>query len=211
MPHAIHFFIAMRFEIGGDTAPVDRFGSEDAVGLALGDVREEFDGAVVFGPAKAGVGFADVEHVEEVVRRQEIDRAVMDNAAAVGDEQGGGPMTLSGRTAARSLKRSRRSGTKRSAIAAWTRASGYVTASSFSQPRQGTFMTSIRSGLRVIRAWSSAVSHSVRQAKVRESSLMPMLISPESGAKRQYGIEFSNITYDFIYRHSIMLVEHPSG
>src|SRR5262245_11774497 len=119
-------------------------------------------------------------------------------------------MTLSGRTAARSLKRSRRSGTKRSAIAAWTRASGYVTASNLSQPRQGTFITSISIGRRLDRASSRAMFQSVPQVKER-LSVMPESFTPESGAKRQYGIEFGNFTYDFTYRRTMLLVEHPRG
>jgi hypothetical protein len=91
-------------------------------------------------------------------------------------------------------------------MAAWTRASGYVTASSFSQPRQGTFMTSIKMGLRVIRASSSAVSHSVRQLKAEKSSNMLKSLSRETGARRHYGFEFSDFTYDFPNGHSMLLV-----
>jgi hypothetical protein len=91
VPDAIHLVVVVRFEIGGDAAPVDRFGSENAVRLVFGDVGQEFDGAVVFGPAEAGVRFADVKHVKEVFRRQEIDRTVMDDATTVGDEEGWRP------------------------------------------------------------------------------------------------------------------------
>jgi hypothetical protein len=81
----------MRFEIGGDAAQVDRLGGEGAVGLAVGDGCQEVDSAVVFRPAEAGVGFADVEHVEKVIRREEIDVSKVDDPAAVGDEQGWRP------------------------------------------------------------------------------------------------------------------------
>jgi hypothetical protein len=67
-------------------------------------------------------------------------------------------------------------------------------------------MTSIKMGLRVIRASSSAVSHSVRQLKAGESSIMLNSPSRETGAKRQYGSEISNITYDFPNGHSMLLV-----
>jgi hypothetical protein len=72
-------------------------------------------------------------------------------------------------------------------------------------------MTSIRSGRRFERASSMAVFQSVRQVKGVRSLVMLKAFSPETGENRHYGIEFSDITYDSRYRHSIMLVEHPSG
>ncbi len=81
-----------------DTQPSEAFeehlGGEGPLWAALLDVEEPCDTGIVLAPAHGYHRLANVEDIEVLVRRQGVDRAIADLAAAVADEDLRGPEDL---------------------------------------------------------------------------------------------------------------------
>jgi hypothetical protein len=83
--------VVMTGKVPRDSQPVEEFIGQRSARAALQRLCQKAIGNLVFSFLQAGVRLTQIQHIEQILGRQRVDRAVVDDLALVGNVERGQP------------------------------------------------------------------------------------------------------------------------